>query len=205
MKKIVVSIIAVFAFTLVDAQPEAGKIFLGGDVGIFSSSQKYKFDGTVTDEQQTTSFTFLPKAGYFLSEKLAVGIQTGISSIISKYPGDNLHKTSNTSFIFKPFGRYYLTTGTGGIFAEAGLGLSAGKSKDFYDDRTDESNVTALSIDFSPGVYYFITPSIALEAKFGVFGFSTQIQKDGDARLVNNNFVFEIFPAGISFGASFLL
>lgn len=205
MKKIVVSVIAAFAFILVHAQPEAGKVFLGGDIGIYSTSEKDKFDGTVTDEQHTTSVTFLPKAGYFMSDKLAVGIQTGISSTIRKYPGNDPDKTSNTSFIFRPFGRYYLTTGTGGIFAEAGLGLSAGKSRLFYDGGTEESNVTALSVDISPGVYYFITPSISLEAKFGVLGFSTEIQKDGDARDINNAFVFEIFPSGISFGLSFLL
>jgi outer membrane protein len=205
MKKIVVSIMFAFALIVAQAQPEAGKVFLGGDIGVYSLSQKDKFDGTITDEQYTTFLTLLPKAGYFLSDKLAVGIQTGISSIIRKYPDSDPEKTSNTSFVFKPFGRYYLTTGTGGLFAEAGLGLSAGKTKIFYDAGTEESNQTAISIDFSPGVYYYITPSISLEAKFGVIGFSTEIQKDGDTKNVNNVFTFELFPSGIGFGVSFLL
>jgi outer membrane protein len=205
MKKVIFSVIVVMSMMTIQAQPEAGKIFIGGDLGINMVSQKFKDDGTITNEESYTTLTLLPKAGYFLSQRLAVGIQTGISSTIFRYPDDDPDKSSTTLFVFKPFGRYYFTTGNGGIFAEAGLGIGAGKSKVFYNSGTVETNETMLSVDLSPGIYYYVTPSISLEAKFGVIGFSTNIEKDGDQKYVRNEFVFEFFPRGITFGVSFIL
>jgi outer membrane protein len=205
MKKAILSVIVLMAMVTLQAQPEAGKIFIGGDVGINVVSQKFKDDGTITNEESYTTLTLLPKAGYFLSERLAVGIQTGISSSISRYPDDDPDKRSTTLFVFKPFGRYYFTTGTGGVFAESSLGIGAGKSRVFYGTGTVETNETSLSIDLSPGIYYYVTPSIALEAKFGVIGFSTNIEKDGNQKYLQNEFVFQLFPSGLSFGVSFML
>jgi len=205
MKSVLLSLIAIVMVIGVQAQPESGKVFIGGDIGIYSVNQKFKDDGTITDEESYTNLTFLPKAGYFLSERLAVGIQTGISSTVFNYPDDNPDKNSTTLFVFKPFGRYYFTNGTGGVFAEATLGVGAGKSRVFFDSGTVETNETSLSIDIGPGVYYYITPAIALESKFGLIGFVTSIEKDGGQKLVENEIIFNVFPSGISFGISFIL
>lgn len=189
----------------VHAQPEPGKIFIGGNIGIHSIDQKFKDDGTITNEETHSNLIILPRAGYFLSERLAFGIQTGISSSVSKFPDDDPDKRSTSLFVLAPFGRYYLTGGTGGIYAELTLGLGAGKSKVFYQTGTVETNQTSLSFDIGPGLYYYMTPTIALEAKFGILGYSLDIEKDGDQKFVENEFIFNFFPSGITFGISFTL
>jgi len=205
MKKTLLSVIIVMAGVTVQAQPEAGKIFIGGAFEINTSGNKFKDGGTVTDEYSFTNIRILPMAGYFLSDNLAVGLSTGISSNISKFPDDDPDKRSTTMFVLQPFGRYYFTSGTGGIFAEARVGFTAGKSKYFYETNTIETNLTAFSIGIGPGVYYYITPSIALEAEFGLIGFTTNIEKDGDQKSVQNDMDFGLFPSGIGFGITFTL
>jgi outer membrane protein len=200
MKRIYLSLIVVMVCFTMQAQPSAGQLFIGGTVSIYSTTEKFKDDGTVTDERTYSYFDLLPMAGYFLSDRLAVGAQAGISSSVSKYPDNDPDKRSSAQFIFEPFARYYLISGTAGIFAEASLGFGVGKSKVFYEGSTVETNESSISAGIAPGVYYYILPKVALEAKFGWLGFNSQIEKDGDQKYINSQFGLNLSPSGFSFG-----
>lgn len=205
MKKFLLTLMIISGVTVVLAQPEAGSLFIGGDLGFSTLREKDKTGGTVYREQNISMITVLPKAGYFLSERLAVGLQTGIVSRVNKPDDATYEKETNVIFVIQPFGRFYFTTGTGGIFAEANVGLGAGKARTVYPDRIDENNLTSLSFTAGPGVYYYITPNVAIEAQFGLIGFTTDIQKSGDVKFIDNQFIIEAFPASISFGLSITL
>ncbi len=205
MKRVLITFIVTAIGYGLFAQPGAGKIFIGGDIGIYGNAAKTKIGGTTSDGTKTTYITILPKAGYFLSEKLAVGAQLGVNATIINYPGDNPDKSTEAQFQIMPFARYYLISGTGGIFAEGGVGVGFGKRNTVYPTTTAETNLTSFRIGITPGVYYYVIPKLALEATFGWFGLSSEIDKSGDQKNINNSFGFNAYSTGISLGFTYTL
>lgn len=205
MKHTFALVTAVMTCVALQAQPDARQLFIGGNIGIYGDSEKFKDGGNIANEQSNTSMDLLPKAGYFFSDRLAAGIQTGISSSVSKFPEDDPDKRSSFIFILAPFGRYYLISKTGGLFAEASLEFGMGKRKTYNEAGTVETNLSTISAGVSPGVYYYITPKISLEAKFGWMGFSSETEKDGDQKFIQNAGGLSIYATGFLFGVMFVL
>ncbi|KGO79406.1 hypothetical protein Q762_14430, partial [Flavobacterium cauense R2A-7] len=75
MKKIILSVAAVFAFGFANAQEEVkeakgfgfskGNIMVEGNLGFSTGKSTDSFGGTDMEETKTSSFNFNPKAGYF--------------------------------------------------------------------------------------------------------------------------------------------
>jgi len=205
MKHLLFTMIVLMTGVALQAQPESGQLFVGGNFGIYSATEKFKDAGTITNERKNISIDLLPKAGYFLSDRLAAGVQAGVSSSVSKYPDADPNKRSSVRFIIAPFGRYYLISGTAGIFTEASLEFAIGKRKTYNDAGTVESNLSSLSAGISPGVYYYLTPKISLEAKFGWLGFSSEVEKNDDQKYIQNDGGLNLNLTGFSFGVMFVL
>src|SRR5690554_4554520 len=94
MKKLILSAMAVFALSFAHAQEEEstfgfgeGDIFVEGNIGFGSTNNK-------NTEVKTSSFEFNPKAGYFISEDLAVGLELGFGSSKEKFDGQDTDKNS---------------------------------------------------------------------------------------------------------------
>lgn len=188
------------------AQPVGGKFFIGGHLSLYGTVDKSKIGNTTEKDGSTTYFTFMPVAGYFLNDRVAVGAGIGFDTQIYKDPQSTIEKTTTSKMVFSPFGRYYLISGKGGIFAEASMGLSLGTNKTFTSDVTDTQNVLGFSALISPGVYYYITPRMALEAKFGWLGFMSSVTKfDNDQKDMHNSFGFDLSPDSFIFGLTFML
>ncbi len=205
MKHVITLSVFVFMALAMNAQPAAKNFFVGGVFDFHATTDKAKAGSTTHVDQKTTRFTIVPLAGYFLSDKLAVGSGLGFDAVMNKYPGGNPEKSTSSQVIINPFARYYLISGTGGIFAEASAGIGIGKNKYVYTDHTDESDLMSFSIGISPGVYYYITPKLALEAKFGWLGFDSFSTKVGDSKTINSGFEFNLAPSSLSFGFTYVL
>ena len=205
MKRILITVVVTAMGYGLYAQPGAGKIFVGGDIGVYGYGGKTKTGGTTSDGTKTTNITVLPKAGYFLSSKLAIGAELGVDATIVNYPGNNPDKSTDVQFHVMPFARYYLISGTGGIFVEGGVGVGFGKRKTVYPTNTQETNLTSFTAGITPGVYYYVIPKLALEATFGWFGFSSSVEKDGDVKNITNSFGFNAYSTGISLGFTYTL
>jgi outer membrane protein len=188
------------------AQPGAGKLFIGGHLSASTNVSKTK-SGSTTEKNGTTNYlSIMPMAGYFLSEKIAVGASLGVGATIYKNPNASPDKVSTVNFVFSPFARYYLISGTGGLFVEASVSTGIGTSKSYYDTVTDTENNLDFSFGVAPGAYYYITPKLALEAKFGWLGFESFVSKPGgDVKDINNNFGLRLTPDSFSFGLTYTL
>jgi outer membrane protein len=187
MKKIVLAAIAVMGFSFANAQDSGsfgfskGNILLEGNLGFSSINDK-------NTEVKTNSFEFNPKAGYFLTDKFALGLDLGIGSDKKKIAGEDAGKNSN--FNVGVFGRYYfLDLGQRfKTYAEAGVGLNSGKES--------EAKYSGVGFDAGLGINYFVSNSFAIN--FGltdILAYNTNKYKGGkevsdfDANLnVFNNF-----------------
>jgi hypothetical protein len=206
MKQIMFIVIACLISEQIIAQPEGGKFFVGGHVSLYGTVDKSKNGNTTEKDGSTTYFTVMPLGGYFLNDRIAVGAGIGFDTQIDKDPQSSIQKSSTSKMVFTPFGRYYLISGTGGIFAEASMGFSFGTNKTFTDDVVDSENVFGFSALLSPGVYYYITPRLALEAKFGWFGFMSEATHLGnDQKEIHSTFGLDLSPESFIFGLTFTL
>jgi len=73
--------------------------------GFSTSKTKYGSDPAV-DDQKTTSFNLLPKAGYFVMDNLVAGLEVMISSYMNKDTDDG-DKYGEMIFGVGPYVRYY--------------------------------------------------------------------------------------------------
>ncbi|MBN2481106.1 MAG: outer membrane beta-barrel protein [Bacteroidales bacterium] len=191
------------------AQPASGKLFLGGNMSVYSMKDKSKIDATTQDNEITTTVDVLPGAGYFLGERLAAGAYLGMSAEITRYPdpliGDP-EKYTALLYSVNPFLRYYLISGQAGIFAEASFESSFGNVRIHFTGGSYDYKATQFSAGIIPGVYYYISEKLALEAKIGWMGFVSETLSDEDDNKNNvTGFGFDLYPANILFGVTFTL
>lgn len=170
------------------AQISAGTIYLGGSLGFRSSSGKttIKSSSTTIETKSpvSTSFEIAPGAGYILSDKFGVGLNLGFNSATSKLDStDFSDKTTTSSFFINPYFRYYMMLEDNfGFTGTFNIRFGSGKTK----SETKIANTTTtvegpkpsnLSIGITPGIIFFPTSKIGLEANIGFLGYSSNTSK----------------------------
>lgn len=195
MKKIVLTVAAVFAFGFANAQEETSEGFKKGDTFI---SGAVSFGSTKTGDFKTSDFEIAPSAGYFVTENIAVGVSVGyLSSKVDVGTAD----VKNSTFTVGAFGRYYFTPASKfSIFGQLGVNYMS------YDNEFDPETQTVgefkgngFGVKLAPGVSYFLTKNFALEASFGVLGFEST-KPDADGAEKTNSFDFGLDTRDIKLG-----
>lgn len=202
-------ILLILAVTLVVmngfSQPQAGKLFAGGSFSVYNNSWKTKEGSSTTTNSKSFSYGFNPNAGYFLSSRIAVGMRLGLSGSMYKYPDAFVDKTTNLEFNIAPFGRYYLTQGNMGVFVQAEISAGFGANKTFSGDLNTVRNYNSFETHISPGIYYFVSPKVVIEAELGSIGGGISSHETGtDTRDVNSSFSFNL-ATGLSLGFKVIL
>lgn len=195
MKKIVLTVAAVFAFGFANAQEETSEGFKKGDAFI---SGAVGFGSTKTGDFKTSEFEIAPSAGYFVTENIAVGVSVGyLSSKIDAGTAD----VKNSTFSVGAFGRYYFTPASKfSIFGQLGVNyLSYDNEFDPETQTVGEFKGNGFGVKVAPGVSYFLAKNFAIEASFGVLGFETT-KPDADGAEKTNSFDFGLDMRDIKLG-----
>ncbi len=186
MKKILLAIIVIasFSVTHVNAQLQRGNVLVGGDIANFDIGLK---KNTGYDIQLN------PKAAWFLNDKIAIGpdLAFGLSKA-------NKESSTVTDYSVGALARYYLVPSqlnTESLlrhtraFFEGNVGISGRNVSD------GGGTTNGLGLGIGPGIAYFITPSIGLEALLkyeGLVGFgSTTTQSN-----LNLSVGFQVYLPG---------
>ena len=212
MKKIFLSL-AVVA-TSIAAQAQEGFGFSEGDILLEGSlqfnSQKNSFDDNGTESSYKESSTlFTPKAGYFINDQFALGIELGIGAAKGIYTfGSTEDEEKSNAFYAGVFGRYYfLELGERfKTYSEVGVGMMNTK---YTDDLGAVTKTSGFGAGLGLGVNYFLTPKIAINFELtDLLHFSTVKDKDTDVKTnefgVNINQINNFFGTA-SFGLTFKL
>jgi hypothetical protein len=184
MKKII--LIASFLITSlsISAQTDQGTLFVGGGLNFGSAKSKTKTTTSTTSTTQdgftTTSFGISPGIGYFVSDKLAIGLDISYQGSTDKAPAPSDVKFRNTAFGFTPYLRYYLMLEDNfGFTGSFGVSVSSITSKSTSGSTTvDGPKGSNLAVGITPGIVYFPTTRIGLEANFGFLGFTSSKQEE---------------------------
>lgn len=198
MKKLLLSAAAVMVFGLANAQETTGTtgfskgdVFITGAVGYGSES---------TGDNETSTFTFSPKAGYFVTENIAVGINLGYTSQTETEEdglGDTFDTDTNTLEV-GAFGRYYFTPARNfSFFGQLAVGMTSSKTE--VEGVDGEYKENGFNLGLAPGISYFVSEHIALEATFGLLGYNTS-EPDVDGAESTDNFNIGANFNDINFG-----
>ncbi|WP_300569030.1 outer membrane beta-barrel protein [Flavobacterium sp.] len=192
MKKVLLSAVALFAFGFANAQESTsaagfskGDVFVSGGVGISS---------TKTGDAKTNGFNFSPKAGYFVTENIAVGLALGFAS--TKDEDD----TKDTNFSAGAFGRYYFTPSSQfSVFGQLGVNMNNTKHEEVIGGTTFEAKANGFDVKLAPGISYFVSDHFAIEATFGALGYETS-KPDADGAESTDTFGLNLNLDSINFG-----
>jgi outer membrane protein len=160
MKKIILSALAVCAFTFVSAQDKksdgagfsSGDVFVTGGVAITSSNDK-------NTDTKDSGFGLTPKVGYFLTENIALGAKVGFMSAKTTVAGATTMDDSGV--MFGAFGRYYFSPASQfSVFTELGFDYTTMK------DKITSVKENTMGVGLSLGLNYFVSNHFALEASY---------------------------------------
>ena len=165
MKKlgtILIAAVAAFGINTANAQIQKGNIMVGAGLANFDFGLQ---------KGASVGLDLHPRVGYFFRDNIAVGALVNFGFNYAKSQGTNINYGVNV------FGRYYAGSNQvplinhARFFAEANIGPN-GRNTIVKDKPNSSTN--GLGIGIGPGVAYFLTPNIGLEAlaKYnGIVGF----------------------------------
>ena len=210
MKKLVLAG-ALALFGLSNAQMTNGDWVFSGNTGFSFNNTKQKQSVNVADYvadkgPSSSTVTFTPSAGYFVIDKLAVGIDADLSTTTAKSAvGDIDIKTTVSNFSVLPTATYYFANGTKFVpYLGAGAGFGSIRSK--Y--NTSENNTSIFSLDETAsgftwkvkgGINYMITQSFAINLGLSYRMFTTKQDIEGTSYQLKNTYNTFGVDAGLSF------
>jgi outer membrane protein len=195
MKKVLLSALAVFAFTFANAQEEETKSNGGFAQGDLFVSGAVTFGSDKTGDFKTNSFEFAPQIGYFLTENIAIGGKIGYSSEKAE---DAFGDTEDMAgFTVGAFGRYYFTPANQfSLFAQLGLDYSN------MEDKLGDFKTSQIDAGLGLGMNYFVSSNFSIEAGVAVLGYSTN-DNGGDGADATNSFNFGGDWRAVTFGVNY--
>ncbi|MBA5791177.1 porin family protein [Flavobacterium sp. xlx-214] len=183
MKKVLLTL-ALVATGFASQAQEGGFGFGKGDILLEGSLQANSQDDKGATVK-TSEFNFTPKAGYFVTDKFAVGLGLNIGSGKEEnYSNvtENTFTKKGNSVGFEVFGRYYIADlNRFQPYAELGVGYNTSKFETTSYDAAQGKSITiedpkfnSFGVNASLGFNYFVTPKIAINfALSDVIGFNS--------------------------------
>lgn len=167
MRKFLLTLTAVAGITFATKAQEfgfeKGNYIVEGNLSSSNTNDK-------NSREKNASFNFKPKAGYFITDKIAVGIDLAIGQDKNTVFNNDI-KTVNTdkTFGIGAFGRYYfLEVGSRfKTYTELGIGYRNLKGDMKVDGtKNDEIKIKGFGANAGIGANYFLTERIAINFAF---------------------------------------
>ena len=195
------------------AQAQVGKgLFAGGSLGFTMGGTNYQNGSNTTKGPTSSSFNVTPRIGYYFTDNIAAGIQFGFAGTSGKINGIVVTKTSSNTLSVGLFGRYALPLGDEGKFAFTGdlnLGFSATNGKSETGSLSVKSDpISQISVGIAPGILFFPTPKIGLEAGLGnilALTATTETEANNNDNKIKSTQIqiFNISTLGFYFGLNY--
>lgn len=195
MKKIILTVAAVFALSFANAQDkkESSEGFSKGDLYLTGTAG---FSSDKTGDLKNDGFTLSPGLGYFLTENLALEGQLTYESTKT----DNGVTDDKTSGFGIAAGVKYFWT------PASKFSLSIGGNISYMSTKYDNADVTTkeIGVNIPVGLNYFVSNDFALTTTWGGFGYSSN-DNGGDGADKTTGFNLGLDMSSISFGLLYKL
>ena len=137
-----------------------GNIFMTGSVGVRS------LENTANNYKEN-SFNFSPRAGFFVSNNIVLGLGLEISNI-SRQQTSVSQTFEQRNFGIIVFGRYYFSPSNNfTFFTQAQI--------DYLTSNITNLNIKSTGVGFgiAPGISYFISDNFAIETSLGILSYAS--------------------------------
>jgi len=186
-----------------NAQMTKGDWVISGNTGLGfnNTTTTVKGGGYSEDNPRVNKFNITPSVGYFVIDKLAVGIDLDFSNTVTKY---NKTKLTTTSFAVMPSAAYYFANNSKFVpFLGAGIGYATVKDKGEMDlmgyPVSNETKMEGLMWRVKGGVTYMATQSLGVNLGLSYDQFSSK------ETYMNTKFTTNIKNFGVNFGFSYFI
>ncbi|NML57400.1 OmpW family outer membrane protein [Chryseobacterium cheonjiense] len=194
---------AVALFGLSNAQMTKGDWVVSGNTGFgFNNvTTTVKVGEESADGPKVSTFSITPSVGYFVIDKLAVGIDLGLTSATTKYEGT---KATTTSFSVMPTATYYFANDSKFVpFLGAGIGYASVKNKGEMNvlgvSASDETTTDGLAWKVKGGVTYMATQSLGINLGVSYDQFSNK------QTIMNTDVKTNVKTFGVNVGFSYFI
>lgn len=197
MKKIILSVAAVFAFGFANAQDSnsgegglaKGDLYLSGSINI--SSEK-------TGDNKYNGFTIAPGLGYMATENLAIEGNLGYISSTDKVNGTETKDSGfgigvGVKYYFTPADKFSLSLG--GNITYASIKREVGPF---------DGTIKQMGVNIPVGLHYFVSNNIALTSTWGGLGYASS-DNGGNGAEKTNAFKVGLDLSAITFGMIYKL
>lgn len=198
MKKIILTVAAVFALSFANAQDkkESSEGFAKGDLYLTGTAG---FSSEKTGDAKVDGFTLSPGVGYFLTENIA--LEGGLSILSAKNDDGAGNEEKANGFGFNAGARYFWTPASK-FSLSVGANISYTSTK--FDDGTFDVTEKEIGFNIPLGLNYFVSNDFALTASWGGFGYSSN-DNGGDGADKTNGFDLGLDLSSINFGLIYKL
>ena len=177
MKKILMLTAFAFLFlTQGHAQIQQGNVMVGGSIANLQLG---------LNEGGNFSFQIDPKAAWFIRNNIALGAYVNLGLSTAKGAG------TSVNYGVGPLARYYVSDQTLNVLRHTRFFLEGNVGIQGYNPAVGD-NTNGLGLGVGPGIAYFVTPNIGLEAlvKYnGIVGFGSAVSNNN----INIGFGFQIY------------
>lgn len=202
MKKIILTVAAVFALTFANAQSkdkkESSEGFSKGDVYLTGTAN---YQTTKTGDAKSNGLTLAPGIGYFLSENLALEGNLSISSGTTNSGGVGAQDFKTTGFGIAAGVKYFWTPASK-------FSLSVGGKISYNSDKFDNGVATStgktIGLNVPVGLHYFVSNNFAITSTWGGLGYSSN-DNGGNGADKTDRINFGLDMSSISFGLIYKL
>ncbi|MGB0165628.1 MAG: outer membrane beta-barrel protein [Luteibaculum sp.] len=183
MKKLIILLAAGLISASLFAQPEKGRVLIGGNFGFSVESGESLFTpsaGTTDtiDNPTQTNFETNILGGYFVTNRIAPVLNIMIGTSVVNDESNDI-KTTGRTFGLGIGARYYQpVAGTLFFTGSLGFGFSKTTQESKTGSTTTEGPTTnTTGINVSPGLSFFPSPSVAFELSIGNLGYTREISE----------------------------
>ena len=195
MKKVLLTAVAVFSLTFVNAQEEKETTGVGFSKGDLFMSGALSIGSESTGDAKFNGFEIEPKIGYFLTENIAIGGKLGYASI-KEENAFGIETTDASALSVGAFGRYYFTPAAQfSLFGELGFDYST------VDNKLADVQENEIGLGLGLGLNYFVSDNWSIEATWAGLGYTTN-DNGGDGAEKTNTFGLGADLRAISFGVN---
>jgi hypothetical protein len=145
-----------------------------------------------------------PAFGFFVANNFSINFAIGFDFSSEKYPYlTGSYESTNNTFSFSPFFKFHFP-----VSEKFGFNLpiyfkyAMGTQKTKYDGSSENTrDLNTLAAGIKPGIYYFVSDHVALQANFGNLGYSVTQYTSPNTKddQFQANFNFSSFNIGLGF------